>query len=61
MSVIKDGDTNGIDDVNSSVISKEKAYELASKELLAANQIGDTEGKAEVTNKAGKQIDLTNK
>ena len=60
VSVIKDGDTNGIDDVNSSVISKEKAYELASKELLAANQIGDTEGKAEVTNKAGKQIDLTN-
>ena len=60
VSVIKDGDTNGIDDVDSSVISKEKAYELASKELLAANQIGDTEGKAEVTNKAGKQIDLTN-
>ena len=60
VSVIKDGDTNGIDDVNSSVISKEKAYELASKELLAANQIGDTEGKAEVTNKAGNQIDLTN-
>ena len=60
VSVIKDGDTNGIDDVDSSVISKEKAYELASKELLAANQIGDTEGKAEVTNKAGNQIDLKN-
>ena len=60
VSVIKDDDANGIDDVDSSVISKEKAYELASKELLAANQIGDTEGKAEVTNKAGKQIDLTN-
>ena len=59
VSVIKDDDTNGIDDVDSSVISKEKAYELASKELLAANQIGDTEGKAEVTNKAGNQIDLT--
>ena len=28
--------------------------------MLAANQIGDTEGKAEVTNKAGNQIDLTN-
>ena len=62
VSVIKDADANGIDDVDSSVISKEKAYELASKELLAANQIGDTEGKAEVTNKAGNQIDLnTNK
>ena len=60
VSVIKDDDANGIDDVDSSVISKEKAYELASKELLVANQIGDTEGKAEVTNKAGNQIDLTN-
>ncbi len=26
-----------------------KAYELASKELLAANQIGDTENSAKVT------------
>ena len=37
-----------ISDTNSSVISKTKAYELAAKELLAANQIGDTEGNAKV-------------
>ena len=45
---MKDADNNGIDDTNASVISKTKAYELAAKELLAANQIGDTEGKAQV-------------
>ena len=56
VSVIKDADANGIDDVDSSVISKEKAYELASKELLAANQIGDTKGSAKVEN-AGAQAD----
>ena len=38
----------GIKSNDTSVISKAKAYELASKELLAANQIGDTEGNAQV-------------
>ena len=42
------GAADGIDDTNTSIISKTKAYELASKELLAANQIGDTEGNAKV-------------
>ena len=43
------GGANGIDDNDTSVITKTKAYELASKELLVANQIGDTEGNAKVT------------
>lgn len=45
-----DVDTNNIDDNDASVITKDKAYELAANELLAANQIGDTEGTAAVTN-----------
>ena len=50
-----------IDDVDSTVISKTKAYELASKELLAANQIGDTKGNATVTKADGKTtLDATN-
>ena len=52
---------DGIDDTDTSVISKKKAYELASKELLAANQIGDTEGKAKVgVGAAIATVDLTN-
>ena len=47
---------DGIDDNDTSVITKQKAYELAGKELLAANQIGDTEGNAEVKN--GDKTDL---
>ena len=43
------GGADGIDDNDASIITKAKAYELASKELLAANQIGDTEGNAKVT------------
>ena len=43
-----DVDANKIDDNDTSVISKTKAYELAAKELLAANQIGDTEDNAKV-------------
>ena len=39
---------DGISDTDATVISRKKAYELASKELLAANQIGDTEGNAKV-------------
>ena len=54
--VMTDGDTDGIDDTDASVISKDVAYGLASKELLAANQIGDTKGVAEVAN-AGNKAD----
>ena len=39
---------DGVSDTDATVISKNKAYELASKELLKANQIGDTEGNAQV-------------
>ena len=48
VTVMTDADTDGIDDNDSSVITKEKAYELAAKELLAANQIGDTKDNAAV-------------
>ena len=48
--VMTDKDTNGIDDTDASVISKDVAYGLASKELLAANQIGDTKGAAKIEN-----------
>jgi len=52
--VMTDKDTNGIDDTDASVISKDVAYTLASKELLAANQIGDTKGDAKVDNAGAK-------
>ena len=61
-----DGKTNGtaddgIDDNDTTVISKAKAYELAAKELLAANQIGDTEGTASVgVGKPDTPVDLIN-
>ena len=56
-----DADADGIDDADTSIISKKKAYELASKELLAANQIGDTEGKAKVgVGAATTAVTLTN-
>ncbi len=48
--------TDGVDDNDATVISKDHAYELAKKELLAANQIGDTKGSATVAN-AGTQAD----
>ena len=53
---------DGIDATNSSVITKKKAYELAAKELLAANQIGDTEGNAKVgiEGAVNTAVDLTN-
>ena len=41
---------DGVDDKDSKVISVQKAYELAGKELLKANQIGDTEGHSAVVN-----------
>ena len=55
--VMTDGDTDGIDDTDASVISKDVAYGLASKELLAANQIGDTKGSANVENTNAKAAD----
>lgn len=48
--------SDGIDDTDTTVISKKKAYELASKELLKANQIGDTKGSAKIEN-AGTKAD----
>ena len=52
---------DGIDDTDTSIISKKKAYELAAKELLAANQIGDTEGNAHVgVGDADDAVTLTN-
>ena len=52
---------DGVSDTDATVISKNKAYELASKELLKANQIGDTEGNAQVGTGAGVDVavDLT--
>ena len=46
--VMTDANNDGVSDSDSSIITKGKAYELAAKELLAANQIGDTEGNAKV-------------
>ena len=52
---------DGISDTDATVITKAKAYELASKELLAANQIGDTEGTASVgVGDPDTDVDLTN-
>ena len=52
---------DGVSDTDATVISKNKAYELASKELLKANQIGDTKGNAKVGTGAdvGVAVDLT--
>ena len=58
---MKDAGADGIDDTDTTVISKKKAYELASKELLKANQIGDTEGNAKVgVGTVDTAVDLTN-
>ena len=52
---------DGISDTDATVISKKKAYELASKELLKANQIGDTENQAKVgVGDVDTTVDLTN-
>ena len=52
---------DGVDDNDNSLITKKKAYELAAKELLAANQIGDTEGSAKVgVGDVGTAVNLTN-
>ena len=56
-----DAKPDGISDTDATVISKNKAYELASKELLKANQIGDTVGSASVgVGTATTLVDLTN-
>ena len=46
--------TDGVDDNDATVISKDHAYKLAKKELLAANQIGDTKGVAAVDDAGAK-------
>ena len=51
--------TAGVSSDDSSVITKGKAYELAAKELLAANQIGDTEGNAKVGTAANVDTAIT--
>jgi flagellin len=53
--VIKDTNGDNIDDNDASVISEQKAYDLAAAELKTANAIGDTKGHAAVT------ADATNK
>ena len=60
MKVMTDATDDGVDDNDSSVISKNKAYLLASEELLKANQIGDTESNAKVTNTGDQAITLAN-
>ena len=42
------GADDGIDDNDNTIITAKKAYELASKELLDANQIGNTSGEVKV-------------
>ena len=42
MTAMKDGDNNGVDDADSSVISADHAVDLMEKELTAANNIGAT-------------------
>ena len=52
------GADDGVDDNDSSVITKTHAYELAKAELLTANQIGDTENNAEVTDNTDGTFDI---
>ena len=47
------GAADGVDDNDATLITRQKAYELAGKELLAANSIGDTENHADVKNGNG--------
>ena len=54
--ITDDNPKDGVDDIDSTVISVQKAYELAGKELLKANQIGDTEGHASVKNADGSDL-----
>ena len=52
------GADDGVDDNDSSVITKTHAYELAKAELLTANQIGDTENNADVTDNTDGTFDI---
>ena len=52
------GADDGVDDNDSSVITKAHAYELAKAELLTANQIGDTENNADVKDNADGTFDI---
>ena len=54
--------TAGVKSNDATVITAKKAYELAGKELLAANSIGDTEGSAKVgvDNAVDTAVTLTN-
>ena len=54
-----DAGTDGVDDNDATVITKEKAYELAGNALLQANSIGDTKGNAEVKNADGTDLSHT--
>ena len=53
-----DDNGNGVDKNDSSLITAEHAYSLAQKELLTANQIGDTENNAEVTDNTDGTFDI---
>ena len=57
MTAMKDGDNNGVDDADSSVISAAHAVDLMEKELTAANNIGATKTAAT----AQKAADYTSK
>ena len=57
MTAMKDGDNNGVDDADSSVISAAHAVDLMEKELTAANNIGATKTAAT----AKKAADYTSK
>ena len=53
-------DNDGVDDNNTSIITKDHAYELAEKELTSANQIGNTEtGKGKAENKKDGTFEIT--
>ena len=52
MTAMKDGDNNGVDDADSSVISAAHAVDLMEKELTAANNIGATKTAATAENAA---------
>ena len=65
MTAMKDGDGNGVDDADSSVISAAHAVDLMEKELTAANNIGATktaataEKAADYTSKDGVTFNIT--
>ena len=65
MTAMKDGDNNGVDDADSSVISAAHAVDLMEKELTAANNIGATKTAAtakkvaDYTSKDGVTFDIT--